>query len=205
MNTAGLKERERLLDHTQRKKSIFPEKEMHFTLHDTGGKSLVPNDRSSNRLVIITILSLSTSTSTTKDRKNSRSSTSEMWKWNQQIAQPSYFFSSIQVCDGILLERQGKRRERKKEKGRRQVGARTAIYPMQSEIIAYHSVVLVSSVKALRRALWGVRPDRRPWETITKCTLPPFHFCWPCSLRLKPNSVWSVTKGRRPSTLFQCI
>lgn len=40
-----------------------------------------------------------------------------------------------------------------------QVGASIAIYPMQSEIIAYHSGAAMSSVKALTRALWGASVD----------------------------------------------
>lgn len=156
MNTAGLKEREReIIRSHPKKKSIFPEKEMHFTLNDEGEKSLVPNDMSSKRLVIITTLSLATSTSRTEKTQEVAhlKCESEINRLHRQYLSRPIFSPSIQVCDGILLERQGKKRERKKEKGRRQVGARTAIYPMQSEIIAYHSVVLVSSVKALRRAL----------------------------------------------------
>lgn len=46
----------------------------------------------------------------------------------------------------------GKSDNERNKKSMRQVGACTAIYPLQSEIIAYHLVALVSSVKALRRA-----------------------------------------------------
>lgn len=105
-----------------------------------------------------TIISLFTFTSTTdtdRTRKTQKVADakreSEINRLHRQNL--SYFFPSIKVCDGILLQGQGKKRERKKEKGRRQVEASTAIYPMQSEIIAYHSVLLVSSIKALRRVL----------------------------------------------------
>lgn len=131
-----------------------------------GVKSLAPNNMpATNRFLTSHIHS--------NDTKNSKG-TPDMWKWNQQIVQTKYqsFYSGLGWQAAKSDEE--KRENEKKEKGRRQVGAPAAIYPMQSEIIAYHSVVLVSFVKAQRRVLWGVRPDRRPWETITKCTLPPF-------------------------------
>lgn len=109
------------------------------------------------------------------------------------------------------LQRQtAKMRERakgkKKRKRRRQVEARTAIYPMQSEIIAYHSAPLVSSVKALKRAPRGAQPDRRPWETIAKCTLSPLLFCLGASrLRLKRISVSSVTEVSRLCLVFSSM
>lgn len=98
------------------------------------------------------------------------------------------------------------RAKEKKRKRRRQVEARTAIYPMQSEIIAYHSAPPVSSVKALKRAPRGAQPDRRPWETIAKCTPSPLLFGLGASRpRLKRISVSSVTEVSRLCLVFSSM
>lgn len=88
-----------------------------------------------------------------------------------------------------MVGEEKKKKEQKKEKDGRQVGAGVAIYPMQSEVIAYHSVAPVSSIKSPRRACEpygrvGVLGRRSP-----NAPSPPFPSVGPCSLRLKLSSV----------------
>lgn len=89
-------------------------------------------------------------------------------------------------------------RGEKKKEGGRQAEAPTAIYPMQSEIIAYHSAAPVSSVKAPRRARRGARPDPCPWETIGKMQPRLLHFL---SSRIKTHLGVTGHRGYPPVSL----
>ena len=122
-----------------------------------------------------------------KDKKATKCG-HKIHRWLRQNLNPSILSFLMKSVMTYCCGEGGKRREHIKERGRRQVEACDAIYPMQREIIAYHSMVWVSSIKALRGALRGAQTDKSPWEAITKCTIPP-PFCWSYSLRLKINFV----------------
>lgn len=88
---------------------------------------------------------------------------------------------SNHIC--VFIMRVKGKKEAMEETIRQLTGQSAPIYPMQSEIIAHHSVVLVPSVKSQRKEACEVSLG----DDHQMCAHS-FSFRWPQSLRLKPNS-----------------